>query len=117
LIYPISKGSVRINPNFEKFIIIADSSPTGVFLVNTIGTIEFDKRLLKSIQDQKGFERKTTISFGESTLRINNTKNDKTAVKHILAEADKALYHSKNSGRNRLFHFDDIPKSATVSNK
>lgn len=46
--------------------------------------------------------RELTVSIGIATFTDNDTE------KSIIKNADKALYYSKENGRNRSTHFDDL---------
>lgn len=54
--------------------------------------------------------RPITISFGISTMGP-----DTLSPTQLIDEADRALYHSKRRGRNRVTHFHDL--AAVVRNK
>ena len=45
-----------------------------------------------------------TVEFEESVSRPETPESS-----HILGEADRALYHSKDDGRNRFTHVADLP--------
>ncbi|HQC38493.1 MAG TPA: diguanylate cyclase, partial [Thermotogota bacterium] len=45
------------------------------------------------------------VSIGVATTRENITLDE------LLAQADKALYQAKNTGRNRIALFSDYPGS------
>lgn len=47
-----------------------------------------------------------TLSIGITTYSIN--KEDDSNNEKAIIEADKALYYSKNNGRNQSNHFYDI---------
>jgi diguanylate cyclase (GGDEF)-like protein len=53
-----------------------------------------------------------TASIGISTM---NEKYEN--VDQWLQDADKALYHAKNTGRNRACHIDDIKQESTLSSE
>jgi len=52
---------------------------------------------------------KVTISIGVVTVMAENSDED---VNSLFKYADIALYHSKNNGRNRVTHYNDIEKMA-----
>lgn len=64
---------------------------------------EVAERLRATIEDQPWTSRPITASFGVSTLQANLT-----SVQELIAQTDKAMYASKNKGRNCVTHFTDI---------
>ena len=50
-------------------------------------------------------EIKITISIGIATVTSRSSDRDRD---NLYRYADIALYHSKDSGRNRITHFDDL---------
>jgi len=76
------------------------------------GAITVGEKLRKTIEQISGMERIITMSFGAATLTVYP---DTPFIVDILREklikqADDALYHSKENGRNQVAHFDDINK-------
>lgn len=71
--------------------------------------IRFGERLRKIIEKDKTAPHPITTSMGAATYTCRS-KN--TAIKQIqlqlLTEADHAMYHSKEAGRNKLTHFSDL---------
>lgn len=67
------------------------------------------EKIRTSIQDLK-IENKIDGSHGHLTLSIGISflKDNETDVQTIIDEADQALYHAKNSGRNRVVLFKNI---------
>jgi diguanylate cyclase (GGDEF)-like protein/PAS domain S-box-containing protein len=51
---------------------------------------------------------KVTISSGVATILPNLNDNVKEITDQLISQADKALYCAKESGRNRVIHFDNI---------
>ncbi|MGP0067614.1 MAG: diguanylate cyclase [Isosphaeraceae bacterium] len=69
------------------------------------------ERLRSSIADHPWTDRKVTASLGVATSGID-TPDGATLVVH----ADRALYHSKQCGRNRSTHStQDTPRSLVIS--
>jgi len=62
------------------------------------------ERLRASIEQQPWLLRPVTASFGVSTLSQAAAK-----ASVLVDEADRALYYSKEQGRNRVTHYDDLP--------
>jgi diguanylate cyclase (GGDEF)-like protein len=68
------------------------------------------EKIRHKVEGISGFKREVTISVGAATVVVKrNAPFDVTQVgERIVGEADKALYHSKATGRNRVTHFDSI---------
>ena len=68
------------------------------------------EKLRRAVEAMSGLDRKLTISIGVTTLlsEQNEPFDLETIEKQLVEEADKALYHSKESGRNRTTHFNDM---------
>ena len=56
------------------------------------------------IEHKQNQEQFVTISIGVCTQKADNTVN----INNLYDNADKALYHSKNNGRNQVTLFDNI---------
>jgi len=68
------------------------------------------EKLRKAVEAMSGLDRGITISIGVSTL-LSEQKEPfdlEMIEKQLVEEADKALYRSKESGRNRITHFNDM---------
>lgn len=68
------------------------------------------ERYRKSITEQQWPLRPVTVSIGVAT-----TTADLQNPNELLANADSALYYSKQEGRNRATHFDQIEKGGSRS--
>ena len=66
------------------------------------------ERLRHAIASWAWPERRITASFGIATAQPTATGVD---VEALLAAADRALYHSKRSGRDRVTHRRNLPPS------
>jgi diguanylate cyclase (GGDEF)-like protein len=62
------------------------------------------ERCRKALESCSCPERAITVSIGISTL---NRRHNDAGV--LISEADRALYHSKAAGRNRVSHANDLP--------
>nr|OBZ99951.1 Diguanylate cyclase (GGDEF) domain protein [Leptospira interrogans serovar Copenhageni/Icterohaemorrhagiae] len=69
--------------------------------------IEIAERLVKVIEESRWEKRSVTISVGITTSQINPSNNADHSI-DIIEEADRALYHSKVNGRNRVTHSSQI---------
>jgi diguanylate cyclase (GGDEF)-like protein len=63
-------------------------------------SIAIAERLRKAVESTHWDFRSVTASFGVSTL-----EGQKITVNELIEQADKALYVSKNLGRNRVTHY------------
>jgi diguanylate cyclase (GGDEF)-like protein len=68
------------------------------------------ERLRSAIENTPWPQRAITASFGVATFHESNYHGDAGAA--LIKAADKALYNSKNAGRNRVSHSDDILKNS-----
>lgn len=71
--------------------------------------LRFGERLRRVIQEDPKAPHPITVSMGVTTYEF---KSKQTAIKQIqqqvIHEADLAMYHSKNTGRNKITHFLDL---------
>ena len=67
------------------------------------------ERLRTAIEGTAWPHRAVTASFGAATFQESNHHNDAGAA--LIKAADKALYQSKRTGRNRVTHSEDIAES------
>ncbi|MDH5516866.1 MAG: diguanylate cyclase [Gammaproteobacteria bacterium] len=71
--------------------------------------LELAEKLRKAVEQHRmnidGTELSITISIGVVTLSPDNRE---THAANICRYADIALYESKNTGRNRVVHYDDL---------
>lgn len=75
----------------------------------------FGERLRKIIAEDESAPHPITVSMGVATYQF---RAKQTSIKRIqekmIAEADQAMYHSKNTGRNKISHFLDLPGNIKV---
>lgn len=65
------------------------------------------ERVRLSIEGEPWTQRKVTASIGIATTPFRLESDGEGRA--LLSQADVALYHSKRSGRNCVFHISDIP--------
>ncbi len=71
--------------------------------------IRFGERLRKAVKQDRSALKPATISLGATTYKFNSKRAAvKRIMKQMITEADQAMYHSKNMGRNHLTHFADL---------
>ena len=71
-----------------------------------MGIAENLRKMVEDFTMRYGDEEiKLTISIGISTITSASTDRDRD---NLYRYADIALYHSKDNGRNRITHYDDI---------
>lgn len=75
---------------------------------NAVDALIPAERLQKAVRDEifsdgKGGHFNITLSIGISQFYDNDKKSD-----DIIERADKALYHAKETGRNRIVSYEDI---------
>lgn len=86
----------------EEFIILLPSCDLGAACHVAEKCIE----TLQLIDTQEtGFDFKVTASFGITTSHLSSYN-----LSSLIADADKALYESKNNGRNQFSVFNDLDK-------
>jgi len=73
------------------------------------GSLMHAERIRAGIEQHRWPNRQVTASLGAATVVLS--KADRTApdriISSLISEADKALYHSKQHGRNRVTHARD----------
>ncbi|KPK05318.1 MAG: hypothetical protein AMS20_06825 [Gemmatimonas sp. SG8_28] len=74
------------------------------------GAIQLAERFRMGIEHAVWPIEPVTISAGGTTARFDPDQRelDDRYRSHLLAEADRALYHAKQRGRNRVSHTDDL---------
>ncbi len=75
-----------------------------------LGSIRLAERFRAGIANATWPRRPITASFGVTTVEFAKTHVEMEVGERsrLLAEADRALYHSKGSGRNRVTHVWEI---------
>jgi len=103
----LMKDAIRLDVDIpcryggEEFITIAPNTGRDEAMIMA-------ERLRKMVESEDlpgpdGEVLKVTCSVGVSTY-----PHDSTDKKDLIAKADKALYNSKENGRNRSSHYSDI---------
>ena len=74
------------------------------------GALAAAEKLRKSIENISGLERQITMSFGVATVIVNRDDQINVAQfrEKFIKNADKALYYSKENGKNRVTHFNEM---------
>jgi diguanylate cyclase (GGDEF)-like protein len=74
------------------------------------GAIQLAERFRMGIEQAEWPIEPVTISAGGTTARFDPDQRelDDRYRSHLLSEADRALYHSKQRGRNRVSHTDNL---------
>jgi diguanylate cyclase (GGDEF)-like protein len=74
------------------------------------GAIRVGERFRGAIEAASWPQRAVTASVGATTVHhpIDTWQAEPPSFSSVLAEADKALYYSKEHGRNRVTHLQDI---------
>jgi diguanylate cyclase (GGDEF)-like protein/PAS domain S-box-containing protein len=80
----------------EVVVILPNTDAEGAKLVS--------EKLRASLEETEWTYRKVTASFGVTTL--THGVQDRQI---LIEQADRALYHSKSTGRNRVTHYWDLP--------
>jgi diguanylate cyclase (GGDEF)-like protein/PAS domain S-box-containing protein len=81
----------------EEFVVLLPS--TDADGARTVG-----ERMREAVEQQHWLLRPVTISVGLAT-----SGEDLDDMSELVANADRALYHSKFQGRNRVTHAEDLP--------
>jgi diguanylate cyclase (GGDEF)-like protein len=84
----------------EEFVVVMTQT-------SYLGALEAGERLRLAIEQAPWEQVSVTVSVGVSTIRM-----DMTHFSDLIADADLALYFSKQHGRNQVFHAKDLPESA-----
>ena len=101
--YILKEAAYLIQDNFRKTDIVFRYGGEEFVVLLTETSLEQAKipleRLRKTIEEYNFNYNKTSIKI---TISIGAAQNTTESVDEILMNADKALYQSKNSGRNKL---------------
>jgi diguanylate cyclase (GGDEF)-like protein/PAS domain S-box-containing protein len=84
----------------------------GIVLPETdpAGSIRLGERFRRATEDASWPQRSITISVGATTAVFARPQDrpDSEWISQVLTEADRALYHSKDQGRNRVSHVSQL---------
>jgi diguanylate cyclase (GGDEF)-like protein len=105
----VRKNDLVVRTGGEEFVIVLP----GLGADDALAVAE---RLRKAIESHSWPRRQVTASFGVSTAAGPQVSSSAVT---LLERADRALYHSKHSGRNNVSHFrclaDAVPSTLTHS--
>lgn len=75
------------------------------------GALHMGKKFQEALASATWFHRDITVSIGIASDSFSASAGSQSAGQMVLFinKADKALYHSKNTGRNRMTHYDEMP--------
>jgi diguanylate cyclase (GGDEF)-like protein len=91
----------------EEFAIVLPNTPAA-------GAMNIAKKINKAIADlqiehkHSPFQNYLTCSIGVATVQFDPDSLNKITPDLLIADADKALYKSKDKGRNQSNHYDTI---------
>lgn len=88
----------------EEFVLLLPST-------DAEAAVEVAERLRKAIEKGTWNMAPVTASFGVATT----TSTHSISADELIVQADEALYHSKNAGRNRVIHIWNPPVSTPQS--
>lgn len=72
-------------------------------------SVRFGERLRKTIEQDRNSPHPFTISIGAATYQFHSKRTAMTHIKkQLMVEADRSMYHSKSTGRNKITHFVDL---------
>ena len=95
----------------EEFVMILPGMPHQQVL-------GFGERLRRVVEQGNWSSKSMTISLGASTYQFKSKRVAlKSVMNRMITEADQAMYQSKNSGRNRITHFQDIAIKHEIQSK
>ena len=87
----------------EEFaVVLPDTNQKGALMVG--------EKLRKAIESISGLDRKITMSFGAATVTVDRVAPfmAENLRENLIKQADDALYYSKENGRNRVTHFNEM---------
>jgi diguanylate cyclase (GGDEF)-like protein len=91
----------------EEFVVIAPST-------DTEGATALAERLRTALEGGRWPLRAVTASFGVSTESPVYPEASGTSPATLIANADSALYRSKDDGRNRVTAFESVDVARIV---
>ncbi len=75
------------------------------------GAVALAERFRTAVEAHAWPDREITVSFGAATVSPDPEGEGVTPVlEELIANADKALYRSKEQGRNRVTHWSDLAR-------
>jgi diguanylate cyclase (GGDEF)-like protein len=104
---------LRATARRSDFVARLGGEEFGIILPETDrdGARTIGERFRIAIEEADWPQRAITSSVGAMTVDFEESvpRPQSPELSHILGESDRALYHSKDDGRNRFTHVADLP--------
>jgi diguanylate cyclase (GGDEF)-like protein len=115
----ITAGVLRDRARRSDYVARIGGEEFGILLPESDrpGAVRLGERFRSAIEASRWPLRKVTVSVGASTIAFSRVvpRPAVPTYSDVLAAADRALYHSKALGRNRVSHVDDLTVSVLAS--
>lgn len=82
---------------------------------NVLSAITSAERIRCAVNAIDTLERRISASFGVATLSLNSTNplKPQQVSQDLIDRADKALYHAKHTGRDKVCHYNNVISGTT----
>jgi diguanylate cyclase (GGDEF)-like protein/PAS domain S-box-containing protein len=115
----ITAGVLRHRARRSDYVARIGGEEFGILLPESdrVGAVRLGERFRSAIAAFRWPLRNVTVSVGASTIAFSRVvpRPAVPSYSDVLAAADRALYHSKALGRNRVSHVDDLTASVLAS--